>query len=236
MTVTSLLRSVVLAGAIGAAAAPSPACEVALALAIDVSGSVDPTEYRLQMDGLAEALRDPTVSDALVAARAAIAVIQWTGQDRQSVVVPWRRIAARADLEALADEIARAPRIWRHFSTGIGEALAFAAAQFGAVSDCARRVIDVSGDGRSNEGLPPEEVRGGLVRLGFVVNGLAIEGSEEDLTGYYRRRVIGGPGSFVLTAASFHDYPRAIRRKLLMEVTTPVTRAPARIPLPVAGP
>lgn len=211
------------------AALPAAAeCDLALALAIDVSGSVDPGEYRLQMDGLAAALRDPTVSDALVGAQAAVMVIQWTGASRQAVVVPWRRTRSRSDLFALAAEVEAAPRLWRHFSTGIGEALAFSASQFEEVSDCRRRVIDVSGDGRSNEGAAPEEVGLGLVEYGFTVNGLAIEGSEEDLTGYYRRHVIAGPGAFVMTAESFEDYPETIRRKLLTEVAIPVTQiAPA---------
>ncbi|MEM9048981.1 MAG: DUF1194 domain-containing protein [Pseudomonadota bacterium] len=198
-------------------------CDLALALAIDVSGSVDPAEYRLQMDGLAAALRDPTVSDALVGAQAAVTVIQWTGASRQAVVVPWRRTRSRGDLLALADEVEAAPRMWRHFSTGIGEALTFSATQFDAVTDCRRRVIDVSGDGRSNEGAAPEDVAAGLIAYGFTVNGLAIEGSEEDLTGYYRHHVIAGPGAFVMTAASFEDYPETIRRKLLTEVATPVS-------------
>ena len=37
------------------------ACAIALALTVDVSGSISEREYRLQMDGLAEALRNPAV-------------------------------------------------------------------------------------------------------------------------------------------------------------------------------
>ncbi|MEO0864759.1 MAG: DUF1194 domain-containing protein, partial [Pseudomonadota bacterium] len=52
---------------------------LALLLAVDVSGSVDKQEYRTQMDGLAAALRDGIVADALVAQRAQVALVQWTG-------------------------------------------------------------------------------------------------------------------------------------------------------------
>ncbi|WP_342774985.1 DUF1194 domain-containing protein [Litoreibacter halocynthiae] len=38
--------------------ASAQACELALVLAVDVSGSVDPGEYRLQMEGLGAALGD----------------------------------------------------------------------------------------------------------------------------------------------------------------------------------
>ncbi|MFC6686684.1 DUF1194 domain-containing protein [Jhaorihella thermophila] len=58
------------------------ACRHALALGLDVSGSVDGREYRLQLDGLAAALRDPRVKQALLAMPAApvrIAVFEWSG-------------------------------------------------------------------------------------------------------------------------------------------------------------
>ena len=199
--------------------AAAKGCGIALALAVDVSGSVDDAEYRLQMGGLAQALRDGAVADALVAEQARVALVQWTGRSRQAFVVPWRKIERREDVEALAAEIDRAARVWRHFSTGIGEALAFTANQFLDVPECKRKVIDVSGDGYSNEGLPPEDLRAALAAEGFVVNGLAIEGDAEDLTGYYAANVIAGPNAFVMTANSFADYPHRIRAKLLREVT-----------------
>jgi Ca-activated chloride channel homolog len=180
---------------------------------------VDAAEYRLQMGGLAAALRDGSVSDALVQAKAAILLVQWSGLGRQEVTLDWTRITSRADLTDLAQQIDAAPRAWRDYSTGIGEALAFTASTYGPVSECRRKVIDVSGDGPSNEGLAPEFMRASLVAQGFTVNALAIEGAVEDLTGYYRDHVIAGPGAFVVTANGFNDYPRRIRQKLLREVT-----------------
>ncbi|MEO1612344.1 MAG: DUF1194 domain-containing protein [Pseudomonadota bacterium] len=209
-------------------AAPASACETALVLAIDISGSVDPDEYRLQMDGLAAALRDPTVIDALVAAQARVAVLQWSGSSRQRVVVPWTATLSHDDVDRLATAVTGAPRAFRHYSTAIGEALRTAAALLGDISGaCARQVVDVSGDGFNNEGVAETRMRDALVRGGVVVNGLAIETSEPELTEYYRRNVIGGPGSFVMTAKTFEDYPEAIRRKLLRELTDKVVQAPS---------
>ncbi|MEM9012072.1 MAG: DUF1194 domain-containing protein [Pseudomonadota bacterium] len=207
-------------------APPAAACDVALALAIDVSGSVNPDEYALQMDGLADALSDSAVGDALIRTRAAVTVVQWTGASRQQAVVPWRRIEDDAALSALVAEVRAVRRVWRHFSTGIGEALVFTAELFDQVGDCARRVIDVSGDGRSNEGLAPEEVKDHLAAQGFQINALAIEGSEPDLTDYFRQSVVAGRGAFVYTALGFEDYPEKIRRKLLDELTIQVSRRP----------
>ena len=42
------------------------------------------------------------------------------------------------------------------------------------------------------------------------------------LTDYYRTKVIGGNGAFVITANTFKDYPEAIRKKLLREIQPPL--------------
>lgn len=207
-----------------ASALPAQACGVALALAVDVSGSVDDFEYDLQMGGLAAALRDGLVADALIGEQAAVLVVHWSGQSRQVVAVPWHRVLTNQDAEDLARKVETVPRQWRNFSTGIGEALAFTANQFAAVADCERRVIDVSGDGASNEGAAPEDIKETLAAAGFVINGLAIEGETAHLTEYYRQNVIAGPNSFVLPAFGFRDYPEKIRKKLIREVTKQVAR------------
>jgi len=212
------LAAISAVAAIWTAASPAYGCDLALALAVDVSGSVDAGEYRLQMQGLADALRDGAVADALAAARARVMVVQWTGSSRQIVAVPWTRVENYAEAEALAQAVETAPRGWRNFSTAIGAALTFTAAQFGAVAGCRRRVIDVSGDGTSNEGVEPGRLRDRLWRDGFTVNALAIEGDEPDLTAYFWENVIVGDKAFVMTANGYDDYPARIKQKLLREV------------------
>lgn len=195
------------------------ACDVALALTVDISGSVDKQEYELQMNGLATALRDPTVADALVSKQATLMLVQWTGASRQVVSIPWRKISSLEDVEAMAKSVEQLPREWRNFSTAIGDALSFTAKQFNAVGNCTRKVIDVSGDGYSNEGSNPVSVRARLEEQGFTINGLAIEGSADDLTSYYKDNVIAGDGAFVMTANTFDEYPKRIKQKLFREVT-----------------
>jgi Ca-activated chloride channel family protein len=205
------------------------ACDIALVLAVDVSGSVDEQEFRIQMQGLADGLRDSAVSEALVRGEAALIVLQWTGTSRQRVVVPWTRATDFDLLEDFAARVEQAPRIWRNFSTAIGEALEFSAAQFAEVPDCGRRVIDISGDGSSNEGVAPLDVRGGLFREGIVVNALVIEGAEPMLTEYFWENVILGDGAFVITANSYEEYPARMRRKLLREVTKQISGRESRL-------
>jgi Ca-activated chloride channel homolog len=193
-------------------------CGVALALAVDVSGSVSASEYRLQIDGLAAALRDEVVATALLTENARLMLVQWSGSHRQAVSVPWRTINNMSDIEAFALAVEQVPRRWTKYSTAIGDVLLFTARQFDGMPVCKRKIIDVSGDGLSNEGVPPENIRGVLEQSGFVVNALAIEGSEEGLTSYYRDFVIVGDSAFVMTANSFEEYPKRIRQKLLREV------------------
>ena len=198
---------------------PALACDLALALAVDVSGSVDTSEYSIQMDGLAAGLRDPVVSEALVRADARLMLVQWTGSTRQKVTLPWTRIDSFEALDDFADQVARDPRVWRNFSTAIGEALEMTVARFDEVPNCNRHLIDISGDGVSNEGVEPGEIHDILRQRGVTVNAIAIEESEPDLTAYFFENVIVGEGAFVVSASGFDDYPERIRKKLLKEVT-----------------
>ena len=88
----------------------SIACDTDLILTIDVSNSVDPGEYRLQIDGLAAALRDPEIVESMVRQNTAIAVVQWSGQDRQELTLPWTRIRTNLDAARLADASQLMPR------------------------------------------------------------------------------------------------------------------------------
>ncbi len=195
------------------------ACDLALALAVDVSGSVDSEEYRIQMDGLAAGLRDPIVSEALVRGQARLMLVQWTGSSRQRITIPWTRIDSFATLDDFAEQVAADPRVWRNFSTAIGEALEMTVTSFDEVRDCKRHLIDLSGDGISNEGIEPSTIHAKLRESGITVNAIAIEESEPDLTAYFFENVIVGEGAFVVSAAGFADYPERIRKKLLREVT-----------------
>jgi len=126
-------------------------------------------------------------------------------------------------MRAFAAEVRSAGRAWRNFSTAIGEALAHAArVSATAPVRCGRRVIDVSGDGVSNEGGPPAPVAAALAAQGYTINGLVIRGADPDPLPHYRTEVVAGPGAFVEVAQTFDDYPAAILRKLLREIDQPM--------------
>ncbi len=200
------------------------ACSLELILAIDVSGSIDAREFHLQSDGLASAFENPSLVTAVenLKGGALVIVTQWSGSTRQKAVTGWHHVTDGPSMAAFARAVRGAGRAWRNFSTAIGEALLHAArVSATAPEQCRRRVIDISGDGVSNEGQAPREVSRALVARGFTINGLAIRGADPDPAEHYRREVIGGPGAFVEVARSFDDYPAAILRKLLREVEQP---------------
>ena len=203
-------------------ATPAPACEVALLLAMDVSGSVDLGEYRLQTEGLANALNDPNIAEALLRGQVALAVVQWSGTGRQELSMPWRRMLSEAEIRTFSARVRAMPRAYYQSGTAIGDALEFSRQQFPAVSDCKRHVIDVSGDGPENAGKPTSAARQAAIAVGISINGLAIEAFGISITEYYRKQVITKDG-FVITARGHLDYPRAIREKILREIITPIS-------------
>lgn len=185
-----------------------------------MSSSVDEREFTLQMKGLAGALRDPEIVQAIVGSGGIQAMaFEWSGRYQQVEVVPWSFLATEADVLAFAGAIAAHPRGFDDFPTALGYALGHAATTLAdAPLDCARKVVDMSGDGITNEGFGPESAYEAFDFDGVTVNGLVIEGEYPDPVVYYRRRVIRGPGAFVEIARDFSDYQDAMRRKLLREI------------------
>jgi hypothetical protein len=96
-----------------------------------------------------------------------------------------------------------------------------------------RVIIDVSGDGKDNCNATEsiDTVRDEVVGYGATINGLPIlEGGEgETLEAWYREHLMGGPGAFVLPAAGFEDFGRAIRQKFVIEISGRFPAAPVKV-------
>nr|WP_254899135.1 DUF1194 domain-containing protein [Thalassococcus arenae] len=212
--------------ALGLAGPADAACRQALALGLDVSGSVDSLEYRLQADGLAAALENPDVQAALFSmpgAPVVLAVYEWSGPEAQRLLVGWTEIAGPEALAAVTARLRAADRGIGAFSTAIGSAKAFGAALLAERRDCWKRTLDLSGDGKSNTGPRPQDVRPG----GITVNGLVIgqpeTGGREppgvaELGAYFRAYVLEGDDAFLEIALGFEDFEAAMTRKLLREL------------------
>ncbi len=226
-------RAALLLAGLALGGAAEAACRQALALGLDVSGSVDAREYRLQLDGLAAALDAREVRAALLAlpaAPVAITVFEWSGPSAQRTIIGWTDIADDAALAAVTARLRATGRAPADESTALGAALRHGAALLAARPDCWRHVLDISGDGKSNAGPAPQAVRREI--SGVTVNALVVGSDARDaldrrhvqigeLSSYFNAHVIRGPDAFVETALGYEDFARAMRRKLLRELAAP---------------
>ncbi|MEM6891475.1 MAG: DUF1194 domain-containing protein [Pseudomonadota bacterium] len=214
-----------------AAPAFSQATEVdlELVLLVDVSRSMTERELEIQRQGYAAALQSDEVFAAVQSGllqRIALTYIEWAGM--QEVVVDWRLVETRADLEGFARVLTTRfdPALRR---TSISEALIFGAAMIEENKfQGLRKVIDVSGDGPNNQGRPVLRARETVLSKSITINGLPLMTNEglgsqwhlDDLDVYYENCVTGGPGSFVIPVLDWQDFAEAVRRKLVLEIAS----------------
>ncbi len=208
--------------------------EVLVVLAMDASGSLSDRRLMLQREGHARALSSPEVLDALAPAQhggAAFTALEWSSQDRQDQLVPWTIIRDRADAERFGTALMAAPRPMPGYTSISGALDASLRLLREAPHEATRRVIDISGNGRNNDGRPLAEARDGVLAAGATINGLAILDAVPRLDAYFAEQVIGGPGAFLLVARDMESFAAAIRRKLLAEIAAvpPGSLGPGRI-------
>lgn len=214
----------ILACVVANVAAPALALPVdlQLVLAVDVSRSIDAEEAKLQREGYIAALAHPRVLQAICSGalgRIAVAYIEWAGSDYQRTVVDWSVIDGEASAKQFIEKLAEASYVSRNW-TSISGAIDYAMYMFQhpAGFQSARRVVDVSGDGRNNEGRESDDARDEAVAAGVTINGLPIVNDrpnfgrppEPDLDVFYREHVIGGQGAFLIVAENFSSFAATI--------------------------
>lgn len=220
--------------------------DIELLLAVDISGSIDPDEAKLQREGYARAITDPMVIKAIksgIHGRIALAYFEWSDNYMQTDMVDWTLIKDEASAAAVARQLIDHP-IRTARRTSISGAILHAVPRFGSGPfQGLRRVLDISGDGPNNDGGRVDLARDQALAAGIVINGLPIMNGRvntwgfpvlEDLDRYYEGCVIGGPGAFVVVAEGFDTFFEAVRRKLVLEIA----QAPNVVPVPAspAGP
>ena len=220
-----LMLAFSLAAPIVGRAQEQPEVDTALVISVDVSNSVDAARYRLQLEGIAKALEDNGVIEAILTGGRGgilISLVMWA--DKPKISIPWTRISSKEEALAVAQQVRRLPREGGEFTCMSGMMRMIADKVVTQIPARANRiVIDVSGDGKDNcnREEPVDAVRDELVASGVIVNGLPIlEGDDgPTLEGWYRDYVVGGTGAFVLPAKGFQDFGNAIRQKFVIEIS-----------------
>jgi hypothetical protein len=209
--------------------------DLLLALAMDVSRSMEQPKFLLQREGYAAAVTNPQVLNAIRSGphqKIALCFIDWSGGGEQKLIIDWNVIDSAASAQRFGDLIIEAPRSFND-RTSIGGGISFAAAQIArAPFEAERQTIDVSGDGTNNAGRDVQIARDQAVAKGINVNGIAIltdiqysrtpehTNPPGGLEKYYRDNVIGGPGAFVMVAEDFSSFGRAMVKKLIAEIAS----------------
>lgn len=205
--------------------------DVAIVFAVDFSSSIEPDTADLQRNGHAAALTSPQVIAAIAhnyRGCIGVAYFEWASPGRSRVVLPWTRICGLEDAEAAARAISKNgdtgfSRRGRG-GTSVSSAIDVGSLlldQFPGKAD--RKVIDISGNGENNDGLPVQPSRLNAIVKGYTINAIAIPAKDENpgyrLASYFADNVIGGPSAFVMTPTGLSDYAAALRRKLVTEIS-----------------
>ena len=211
-------------------AEPPEDVDLALVIATDVSYSIDENEAHFQRQGAVAAFRNPDVIKAIQSGprgRIAVAYIDFATIGANRVIASWHVIRDESTAGQFAAILEAAPRtlgVNTSISSGIELAMHLLETS-GMRAD--KRMIDISGDGPNNEGHMVDRVRDEAVAKGIVINGLPIMTPADqfdiyylaDIDKYYAGCVIGGQGSFIQVAHGFEDLERALRRKLILEIS-----------------
>jgi hypothetical protein len=200
--------------------------DVALVLAVDVSGSIDYEEAELQRKGIVDAFMSREVIQAIQAGslgRIGVSVVYFSSRDYgvMSVPVNWMVVQDQASATAFAKALVAARRPSAR-GTSISDALELSLRMLETGPyHAVKQVIDVSGDGVNNAGRPVAQVREEVLSKGITINALSIidYSTPQDLDKYFEGCVIGGPAAFVIPAKGFTDFARAMRRKLVLEIS-----------------
>jgi hypothetical protein len=222
--------ALVVAGMLAAPPAWSRDVDLALILAIDVSGSVNAERWELQRRGYEAAFNSPEVMQSITSGphkAIAVTMVEWSGKNHQRQVVEWTVIDDQLSAATFASLMAEAPRVYSDW-TSISAALDFVVPLFKETGVTAsRNIIDVSGDGVNNQGRPIDDSRADAVAMGIVINGLPILSDYDALDGYYEDHVIGGAGAFMEVVKDYSTFSKAVLSKLVREIAGNDERARA---------
>ncbi len=199
--------------------------DLELSLLVDVSSSVNSTEFNLQRQGYVDAFNNTSIWNAIdqgTLGQIAVNLVYWSSNNSQQHAVQWALIDSQQAAYDFATAVGNANRPFGGL-TAIGDALMYGTDLFGTNNyNAARQVIDVSGDGSNNSGPSSLTGRNYALNNGVdTINGIVIGGSAS-VYSHYQNNVIGGTNAFVMAVNDFSQFGDAIDDKLIREIVNPV--------------
>ena len=182
----------------------------------------------MQRKGFVEAFRAPEVQEAIrngMVGRIAMVYAEWSDAIDRKVLVPWTVIEHPEEALGFAEQLAQSPTRVAS-STSISGATDFGVMLLDDSGVTAlRQVIDISGDGANNNGRTVMQARDEAIAKGITINGLPLMLKQpgymdiDDLDLYFRDCVIGGQGSFMVPVHDKGHVNKAIKTKIILEVS-----------------
>jgi hypothetical protein len=217
------------------AAADELATDTNIITGLDVSSSINALETKLQIQGMAQAIRSPSILAAIQHgkhSRIGFAVFVWADGDCVELI-PWRMISSSQEAEAAAAEIvSQLDGVLGNSTRFVGSltnlsgAMEYAEARLQAAPfNAERTVLNLVGNGQDNVGENTERARAALLSHGTTINGIVI-GSDKRIVEYYRQEVIGGPTAFVLPANDAATIAQVFATKFTTEIAMHAVTAP----------
>lgn len=222
----SLLAWALLAGR--SACADSIWTDANIVTGLDFSGSIEARDARVQIDGIAMAIRSPQIIAAIKNGnhrRIGFAVFVWASSN-YPILIDWRQISTDRDAAAVADEVSAGLNAFLGSEalvklgalTDLSGALDYGGAMLQAAPFATnRRIVNIIGNGIDNVGEGVGPARDRLLARGITINGVAL-GHDLTFFAYLKRQVIGGPDSFALQANDPEMLVEVLARKFVTEI------------------
>lgn len=188
--------------------------DTALIVAVDASESVDDERFQLQMNGIAQALEDPSVLAAILGGKdlgILLSVVVWA--DQSTIAIPWTHIQSKEQAHAMAAKVRALPRTGGEFTCLARMLRTMKDTLVQEVrskwSKYTKVIIDVSGDGPDNCSNKPtlDGIRETLVNDGVVINGLPIITDPDQLVGV---TAYMAPGNSMEVRSARKYFPEAL--------------------------
>lgn len=197
------------------------AVDTELSLLIDVSGSVDTSEYNLMMDGYANAFRDGEIQSNILSTsdgdlgKIAVNVVFFSSGAFNTVLDTFTLLDTAAAINTFADTLdsfTRPGRGGTEIYKGINASVALLTNNF----EGKNLVIDVSGDGDNSVASLDQLARDSAEAVGVTINGISI--GPNAIKTYYSNNIKTADG-FVIHATSFETFSQGIKDKLNFETS-----------------
>ncbi|MEO1969522.1 MAG: DUF1194 domain-containing protein [Sphingomonadaceae bacterium] len=195
-----------------AMSAPASAATIELALALDASGSIGSSDFNLQRQAYINALSDTSI----LPQDGTIAIGIYRFASTTTTIFSMAEITS-GNFSALITALTN--MAYTGGGTNIGSAINTATADiFGNGVTSNRQIIDVSTDGFGTMGTSVADALGAGVDQ---INCIGIGGGADC------SNVVGGTGSFSMTASNFAAFESSLRTKLKREITGGAVPEPA---------